>query len=159
MNKLISREKYHNKLKNSPVEHCALCDLKNDPLVIKHNNLWSLVLAKSPYWRYHVMLVPHRHFENFTDINKQECREFNTFYDFILEKFKSAKITHEDGSEITQFLCFWRLRNEKYDFTANVGKLKHFHCHIVPEKEYTIDKAIDKNAHKTDIELIKSIFA
>jgi galactose-1-phosphate uridylyltransferase len=155
--KLLTRDEYFSWLKKFPPQYCPFCVQQNN-IVIKEGLLWDIVLNKSPYWRYHFLVIPRRHFIDFSDMSPEEFDEFQEMYKYTLKTLKKAKLTHLDGSPINKFLFFWRLRQDVFDPLMNVDKPDHFHFHIVPEVEHLWDPILDNQAISIDIGKIRALF-
>ncbi len=144
-------------LKDIPANYCPLCNLEEE-LLIDKGKYWSLVLPKAPYWKYHIMLVPHRHIVDYAELEVEEFEEFKRYYSFIVEKFKKSDLKYTDGSSIKQLLFFWRIREDEYDEYIKTNKISHFHFHITPEKPHSWDSIMDKDAYKVDTHSVIRIF-
>src|SRR5680860_886520 len=156
-NNLLTRDEYFKWLRSFPANYCAFCDMKNN-ILIKDGSFWNLILSRAPYWRYHFLLVPKRHFREFSDINTAELSEFIEIQKLVKDMLTNAKLKHLDGKPINRFLFFWRFREELFDPIKGVTKSDHFHFHIVPEREHLWDAVIEDNATEIDIEKVRDIF-
>jgi len=159
-NRLLSREEYYSYLKeleSLPSDYCSFCQDQAD-LTLKEFIYWNLVFCKAPYWKYHLMLVPKRHFKKFTEMSSEEQKEFNKAIKYTLETLQSANLKYNNGEPVGMYLFFWRMRDRDYDPVANVRKTEHFHFHIVPEKEHMLEPVLDNEACNIDVEGLKKLF-
>jgi len=158
--RLLSRDEYFEYLKELetlPPEYCAFCDNKGN-VTLKDFTFWNLIVCKAPYWRYHLMLTPKRHFKQFTDMEVKEAEEFLFALQYTTDTLIAAGLKNSDGTEIDRYLYFWRFRQNSFDPVNNVAKPDHFHFHIVPEKEHLWAPILDENACDFDVEQLKSLF-
>ncbi len=159
--RLLTREEYYLYLKeievSFPADYCSFCQ-DQGALMLKEFKYWKLIFCKAPYWKYHLMLVPKRHFKEFTQMNKEEQEEFNKAIKYTLGVLRSAKLKYDDGKLVDVFLFFWRVRDQNRDPIALVRKTDHFHFHIVPEKEHSWESILDPNARDIDVGFLKDLF-
>lgn len=160
-NRLLTRKEYYlclKEIESLPFDYCSLCH-EDESLILKEFKYWNLVFCKAPYWKYHLLLVPKRHFKEFTDMNSQELEEFNKTIKYTLETLQSANLKYDDGEPVEMFLFFWRVRDRNYDPVGKVKKTDHFHLHIVPEKEHMWEPILDKEAWDIDMDCLRGIFS
>lgn len=160
-NRLLTRKEYYQCLKDIeslPAEYCTFCEDQKS-LTIKEFQYWNLLFCKAPYWKYHLLLVPKRHFKEFSDMNNHEQDEFNKVLRYTLTSLQSANLRYNDGQPVEMFLFFWRIRDRNYDPVGKVRKTDHFHLHIVPEKEHMWEPILDKEAWDIDMELLRNVFS
>ena len=157
--KLLTRAAYFKRLKRFLPSHCSFCDSENnDNLIIKKGNLWDLMFCLAPYWQYHLLLVPRRHFIEFAEMTSEELDEFIHFCNETLAKLRKMKLHYNDGAPIDRYLFFWRSRDNQFDPITKVIKPNHFHFHIAPEKEHLLDEVLDNSAHTIDTEEFIKLF-
>lgn len=161
-NRLLTREEYYHYLKEMevslPSDYCPFCQ-DQGALMLKEFQYWELVFCQAPYWKYHLMLVPKRHFKEFTEMDKAEQEEFNKAIKYTLKVLQSAKLKYNDGKLVDVFLFFWRIRGQNRDPIALVRKTDHFHFHIVPEKEHSWESILDPDACNIDMGFLKDCFS
>jgi len=151
--KLLTRDEYFRWLKTLPKGVCSFCE-NSDNIVVKTGTCWSLMFCIAPYWPNHLMLVPKRHFVEFTDMQDDELTEFLDFYRYIMSKLRTVKLLHSDESPVDRYLFFWRKRENQIDPVTNVVKTDHFHFHIVPEKEHLWDSIVDNKATLVNVDIL-----
>lgn len=98
---------------------CNLCDALNEEwrLIKKTNNCFCTV-AKYPLKEGHIIIIPIRHIENYSDLSEEEAREMFKFVDEMSDVIKSRF-----GEE-----AIIHINKGKH------GSEKHIHIHIVPSK-------------------------
>jgi diadenosine tetraphosphate (Ap4A) HIT family hydrolase len=156
-NKLLSRDEYFSWLKTLPDTYCPFCDASNN-IVIKSTAYWRLILCRAPYWKYHFMLIPKRHFKEYFEMSAMEHCELFELQHYTFKKLVEAELTHSDGSTIDRYLFFWRFREDSFDPITQTLKPDHFHFHIVPEKEHLWDAVLDEKAADIDIDKVRELF-
>ncbi len=82
MKKLISRTEYIDFIKTNTNSTCQFCDIKYQILLKEYKAFYWLV-SISPYFKYHTILVPKRHFENYGEMNEIEMNELRNIYNDI----------------------------------------------------------------------------
>lgn len=106
-------KKYLKKLKT-----CPFCCLNKDE-IIKQNKDAILTLAKAPYTKDHLLVVPKKHLFKLNDLtqDQKEAIERLTYYGMKLlhKKYKNVTILYREGNK------------------KEVGKsIDHLHYHLIP---------------------------
>lgn len=88
--KFLSREEYHNLMKELPKSYCPFCDKKWQ----KWHTLWEwkywyVLNALSPYsWDHrHIMAVPNEHIKLSTELTLEHFQELKEVHDFVKSYF------------------------------------------------------------------------
>ena len=155
MAKLMNRDQYNKWLKKLPKNYCTFCNWKEYQIVLKEGWRWIWVANLAPYWYWHTMLVPKRHFVEYNEMNDKEAVELRDMFDYAINRYREEKLLREDGSQIKKYVFFWRLRDDTYDPISKVKRPNHFHIQIAPDKDHLWDPTLDKNAYKIDIMRLK----
>lgn len=149
--KLLTRQKYEKFLRNFPKGHCSFCDYKKYQIILREWENWIWVVNIAPYWRYHTLLVPKRHFKEFEEITEKEMGEFKIMLNWAVKKYRDKKLFREDGSPIKKYIFFWRLRDDPLDMVSGNIRPDHFHFHIAPDRDHLWDPIVEHNAYLWDV--------
>jgi diadenosine tetraphosphate (Ap4A) HIT family hydrolase len=79
--KILSRQEYYEERKKSTSPECVLCHQKQ--LVLGETKYWRWIAARAPYWKYHTMIVPKRHFVELYEINDEEWNELKKLMNLL----------------------------------------------------------------------------
>ncbi len=99
------------------------------------------------------MIVPKRHIDYFSKLDRDELLDFQRFLKQITKHLLSLGLTYDDGSPLTQFLTMFRESADKNK--SGYYKMDHLHIHLVPEKRGVDRFKIDPEAISVDIERIR----
>lgn len=146
----MSRAEYDLWTKNIPKEKCMFCD-QNEQFILKEGYEWLWVANIAPYWYYHTMLIPKRHFVEYWDMTNDEAIELKQLSKYVINRYRQAKLLRSDNTEIKKYVFFWRLRDDRFDPISGNIRPDHFHLHIAPDKDHLWDPTLDENAYKVDI--------
>jgi len=97
------------------------------------------------------MFITKRHVKELSELSITEMGELIEFYAYAIERFRKAKLSRPDGTEIKKYVFFWRLRDDLFDPISGNKRPDHFHIHLAPDKDHLWDPVIDKDASKVDI--------
>lgn len=152
MKKLLTRKQYEEDFTPSiPTGACTFCEWKKYQQVIKEFENWLWIANLAPYWNWHTMVVPKRHFVEFQDQTYKENAELLDVLQHAKRKLLDSGLVRADGVEVKKIVSFWRYRADRRDpITGNV-RPDHFHLHIVPDKDRLWDSTLDKNAYKCKV--------
>ncbi len=100
---------------------CPFCNLEKDE-IIKENNSARLILAKAPYQKDHLLVVPKKHVLTFNELNRKELSDvfgLVIFAQKILNKnYKNLSILYREGDK------------------KKIGKsIDHFHFNLIPNEQ------------------------
>lgn len=112
--------KYDDYLLKVLKDECPFCDIKNE-YVIERWKHFTVLLARAPYIKDHILIVPNRHLVRLSEITPKER------WDLVLMIEKWMRKMETIHSEVNLLLR---------DGVANwkVGKsIDHLHFHIVPD--------------------------
>ncbi|MDA3836688.1 MAG: HIT family protein [Nanoarchaeota archaeon] len=124
--------KYDCFLKN--MEGCPFCSLTKEE-ILKQNSSGKVILAKAPYHKGHLLIVPNKHTSKISGLTKNE--KFGIFELIIWAERKMKKLNH--GLSI-----LYREGEKKY-----IGKsIEHMHIHIIPDEKIG---ALSKNNEDREI--------
>lgn len=104
---------------------CIFCDIaQGEPnvenLVLKKGKFVYVVMNKYPYTNGHLMIIPYRHLDDYSDLNDDEIQEMTQFKQLSLSILK--KVYNPQGFNIGMNL----------GEAAGAGIAHHLHEHIVP---------------------------
>ena len=150
MKTLLNREQYEGWLRNIPQGTCTFCD-KDYQVVLHEFDHWLWVANIAPYWYWHTMIIPKRHFVEFDEMSFKESSELPTVLAYTKKKFIDANLTRKEGDPVEKFVYFWRYRMNKIDKISGTVRPDHFHLHIAPDKDHLWDPTLDDDAYKCDI--------
>jgi diadenosine tetraphosphate (Ap4A) HIT family hydrolase len=146
--KLLTREEYDKGfIPNIPPNVCTFCDWQKYQIVLKEFHYWVWIANLSPYWSWHTMIVPKRHFVEFHEMTFREAGEMVEVVSYATKKMLDAELKREDGSGVKKIVYFWRFRADRFDPISGTVRPDHFHLHIVPDKDHLWDPILDKKPH------------
>jgi diadenosine tetraphosphate (Ap4A) HIT family hydrolase len=142
---LLSREDYEKWIADMPPATCPFCKWKKYQYVLYEGKHWIWIACRAPYWKYHTMFVPKRHFEEMNELTVVEMGELMDIYSIAVEKFRTLKLdlVHR---EISKFMFFWRLRDDPFEARNKSIRMVHFHMHLTPDREGLLDPILQKEA-------------
>ncbi len=103
------------------LKRCPFCELEKDE-IIKQNKFTILTLAKAPYTKDHLLVLPKKHVLRLGDLSKQEKNAIEELLYYGLKKlhkkYKNVSILYREGNN------------------KQVGKsISHLHYHIIPNMQ------------------------
>lgn len=151
MSKLLSRKQYDKWLRKLPEGICTFCDFKKYQIILKEFDYWVWIANLAPYWYWHTMIVPKRHFVEFDEMTFRESGELPEVLAHTKAKFLQSKVTRNDGVRVEKFVYFWRLRINRFDPISGTTRPNHFHLHLAPDKDHLWDEILDNDAYTCDV--------
>jgi diadenosine tetraphosphate (Ap4A) HIT family hydrolase len=155
MDKLLSRPEYDKFMQDLPDGKCTFCEWETYQIVLKEFDQWLWIANIAPYWKYHTMIMPKRHFEKYSDMTFMEAGELVKVIDYGEKKILDAKLLRDDGSLIEKVVYFWRHRFNRYDPISGTIRPSHFHLHLSPDKDRLWDSILDQSANSWDVNILK----
>ncbi|SMQ72342.1 Diadenosine tetraphosphate (Ap4A) hydrolase [Plantibacter sp. VKM Ac-1784] len=146
----MPRAQYDEWLKSLPEELCTFCEWQDYQIVLASTNHWLWILNRSPYWKYHTMLIPRRHVVEMSDLSVVETGELFTIYAIAVDALRNFQSNLPEGERTGKYIFFWRFRSEVDAEVSDQRKLSHFHLHLAPDRERMFDPLLDKDAHEVD---------
>jgi diadenosine tetraphosphate (Ap4A) HIT family hydrolase len=126
---------------------CAFCSMSAD-LGIGDYPLWKWVFAAFPYRKYHTLLVPKRHVENFGELDAAELAELSS----LVTRLESGVVGEKPA--LGGHLVFsWRHR---VAFDPSKVSLKHLHLHAYPRPDGQGDVDKEEGAWDVDVNRFSS---
>lgn len=106
-------------------EDCVFCNIDYDRVIMDFN-YWFVIFDKYPVNEGHMLLIPHRHVENYFELSILEVEKIPYHLDYMRE-FLDGKY-NPDG----------------YNIGINIGEvagqtINHVHIHLIPRYEGDID--------------------
>jgi diadenosine tetraphosphate (Ap4A) HIT family hydrolase len=118
--------KYELFLKN--LNHCPFCALKPEE-IIKKNKFGKVILARAPYRKDHLLVVPNKHALTISDLTKAEL--FGLFKLILWSEKKLKKICAN--------------LSILYREGKNAGKsINHLHIHLIPDEKIGAMSGVSK---------------
>ena len=148
--KLLSRPEYDKWIRSLPAGVCTFCEWQDYQVVLKEFEHWIWIASLAPYWNWHTLIMPKRHFVEFEDQTFKEAAEFLDVSIYAKRKLLDAKLKRSDGSLVEKIVCFWRFRANRYDPISKTVRPDHFHFHTTPDKDHLWDSTLDQDAYKCD---------
>jgi len=107
-------------------EECVFCNLQKKDKIVD-GKLAFILEDHFPVTKYHSLIIPKRHFENYFDISEEELLEINN-----LLKLRKEQILSKDKT-VTGF-----------NIGINVGRdagqsIFHLHVHLIPRRSGDIE--------------------
>jgi len=155
VHKLLTREEYDIWFKDIPENACTFCDWKKYQIVLKEFEHWIWIANIAPYWKWHTMIIPKRHFEKYADMTFMEAGELVSVIDYGEKKLLESNLKRSDGSKVEKVVYFWRFRFNRFDPVSGTVRPAHFHMHLTPDKDHLWDKILDKDAHTVNFNILK----
>tara|TARA_Y100000310_G_scaffold3354_1_gene4284 strand:+ start:1224 stop:1658 length:435 start_codon:yes stop_codon:yes gene_type:complete len=126
---------------------CPFCHLLKEE-VIKQNKYAILTLARAPYTKDHLLIVPKKHVLKLNKLSKKEKQAIEELIYYGLKKL------HKKHKNVT---VLFREGNKK-----QVGKsINHIHYHLIPDMKIgSLDKSIEHRqifAEEKYVEKIKEV--
>ena len=113
--------KYDDYLLKVLKDECPFCDIKNEYILEKWKH-FTVILARAPYIKDHILIVPNRHLIRLSEITPKER------WDLVLMIEKWMRIMETIHSEVNLLLR---------DGVANwiIWKsIDHMHWHLIPDR-------------------------
>jgi len=100
------------------LKDCPFCKLKKREIIFE-NEFGKIILARAPYHKNHILIIPNRHVNKMSELNDKEALELHRLelrgIKFISKLHKNFSILYREGD--------------------NAGKsINHLHINIIPEK-------------------------
>ena len=146
----MTRSQYDKWLEGLPPNVCTFCAWKKYQIPLKEFEHWVWIVSIAPYWRYHTMIIPKRHFEKYGDMTLSEAGELVEVINYGEKKILGSNLRRADGSKIEKVVYFWRFRFNRFDPISHTIRPAHFHLHLAPDKDHLWDGVLEKDAHKID---------
>jgi len=103
------------------LHHCPFCDLNKNE-IIKQNKYAILTLAKAPYTKDHLLVVPKKHVLKLNKLSKKQKQALEKLIYYAMKKL------HKKYKNVT---ILYREGNKK-----EVGKsINHVHYHLIPNMQ------------------------
>jgi hypothetical protein len=155
-NKLLTREEYNIWLARLPKDLCAFCEWGEYQVLLKEFEYWIWIACIAPYWQWHTLIVPKRHFIEPEEQTFKEVGERVFVESYVKKRLLDADLKREDGTPVEKIVVFYRFRANRYDQISNTIRPDHFHLHVTPDKDHLWDSTLDKNAYLCPVqELLK----
>ncbi len=138
--------KYDDYLLKVLKDECPFCDIEKK-YVIEKWKYFTVLLARAPYIRDHLLIVPNRHLIRMWEITSEERSDL---IPLIEKRMRKMEMVH---SEVNLLLRDWVAR-------WKVGKsIDHLHFHIVPDIPiYSTNSWWNREIY-TDYQLVKETSA
>lgn len=151
-NQLLTRQQYDEWLKTVPEHDCTFCQWPKYQTLIKEFKYWVWINNKAPYWYYHTMFVPKRHFTKEADMTMDEMAELLHIKEYAFDKVMEAKLVFPGGKQkgrpVEKFVYFHRYRVNRFDPISGTMRPNHYHDHFSPDIDHRWDTTLDKDAYK-----------
>lgn len=154
----MSRDQYEKWIRTIPTGICVFCHPDKYPQTILYKTQnWAWIAALSPYWKYHTMLIPFKHYVDIDEFSDDDLHEMIKIFRYARDKFLNAGLKYDDGKLVYQYLFFWRIRDRKtVGNVASARKPSHFHLHLAPDRDTLIDPIMDNDAYSADLRKLVS---
>lgn len=149
---LMTRPEYDEFMKTLSADKCTFCEWEKYQVILKEFENWVWIANLAPYWKYHTMIMPKRHFEKYSDMTFLEAGELVKVIDYGEKRILDAKFERDDGSLVEKVVYFWRYRFNRFDSISGTVRPSHFHLHLCADKDHRWDSTLDDNAIDWDIE-------
>lgn len=126
--------------------YCPFCNLKESEIIKKEEDIF-LIIAKAPYTKDHLLIVPKEHKTKISQLTNSELNNLNKLVSFAFKKM----------SKIYQDVSILYREGEK------IGKsIDHLHVHIIPKmkigtlkKESSQRKMLSDKKYLKELEIVK----
>ena len=154
--KLMTRQDYEVWIAAIPDNECVFCLPDQYPqIVLKETANWYWIVALAPYWKYHTMIIPKRHYSDIHELPDKELIEMIELYKYAHHKLLKTDLRYDDGTPVYQYIYFWRVRDRTKN-KGNIHKPSHFHLHLTPDRDGLLDPAMDLKANQMMIDMLMS---
>ncbi|MEK6981562.1 MAG: HIT family protein [Candidatus Micrarchaeota archaeon] len=100
---------------------CVFCKYKDEEAIIYHDNICYAVISQSPINKYHVLVIPKKHYENFIDLPDTLASHL-----FIVTKNISKAVRKACNPVAITHLSDDDISKEGYNLVA------HYKIYIIP---------------------------
>lgn len=114
--------KYDDYLLKVLKDECPFCDIKNE-YVIERWKYFTVLLARAPYIKDHILIVPNRHLVRLSEISPKE------WWDLVLTIEKWMRKMETIHSEVNLLLRDWKVNWVLWK------SIDHLHFHLVPDTQ------------------------
>lgn len=154
--KLLTRPEYDQFMREIPENKCTFCEWAKYQVVLKEFEHWVWICNIAPYWKYHTMIIPKRHFEKYSDMTPAEAGELVKVLDYGEKKIIDSNLLRSDGTLIEKVVYFWRFRFNRFDPISGTVRPAHFHIHLCGDKDHLWDRVLDSDATEWDFNCLKN---
>ena len=153
-NKLFTRHEYDTEfLPSIPKGTCSFCEWWRYQSVIKEFKHWLWIQNRAPYWYFHTMFIPKRHFVQESEMTLHEMADLVQAKDYAFEQV--SKLTFPAGKNkgklVEKFVYFHRYRVNSFDAVSGTTRPDHFHDHFTPDIDHRWDTTLDDDAYQYPI--------
>jgi hypothetical protein len=142
---LLSREEYEEWVRQIPLNTCPFCEWRKYQYVLHQGGYWLWIACRAPYWKYHTMFIPKRHFQEMNEMTVVEMGELIELYSLAVKRCRESNL-ELNGKLVKKFLFFWRLRDDPMEERNIRPRMVHFHMHFTPDREGLLDAVLDADA-------------
>lgn len=100
-------------------DFCPFCNLKKEE-ILKQNKSFYLVLARAPYIKDHLLIVPKKHKTRISELTNEEFKLMNKL---LFYSFKKLNKVYEDVSILYR-------EGDKETINKSID---HMHIHLIPK--------------------------
>lgn len=155
MDKLLTRAEYDIWYKQIPGTTCTFCQWNKYQNVIHEFKHWIWIENKAPYWYFHTMFVPKRHFEREEEMTLSEMADLIEAKQYAFDTVTKAKLVFPSGKlkglPVEKFVYFHRYRQNRFDSVSGAMRPSHYHDHFSPDIDHRWDSTLDTDAVKYPI--------
>lgn len=102
-------------------DNCVFCDFKDKQVLIYQDNSCYAIISKSPINKYHILVVPNKHYQNFIDIPDKLASHL-----FIITKKLSAIVRTVCKPDAVTHMSDDDISKDGWNLVA------HYKIHIIP---------------------------
>jgi diadenosine tetraphosphate (Ap4A) HIT family hydrolase len=149
-NKILNRQEYDEWMRSLDPNICTFCQWDEYQFVLKEFSYWVWIANKAPYWNWHTIIMPKRHFVEFEEQTFKEISEFLDVFSYAKRKILDAGLLRADGKPVEKIVYFARFRANRFDPISKTVRPDHYHFHLSPDKDHLWDTTLDAEAHRCD---------
>ena len=110
-------------------EGCGFCEYTEKEVIIYDDELCYAVISKEPINKYHVLVIPKEHYENFVELPDELASHI-----FLVAKKLSAAVRKAASSDAVTHISDDDISKSGYNLVG------HYKFHIIPRFNSTEDK-------------------
>jgi diadenosine tetraphosphate (Ap4A) HIT family hydrolase len=130
---------------------CAFCAMSAD-LDVGEYPLWKWVFAAFPYRKYHTLLVPKRHVEDFSELTPEELAGLSELTSRVERAYRESGIVGEKPALGGHLVFSWRHR---VALDPAKVSLRHLHLHAYPRPDGQGDVDREEGAWDVDVRVFE----
>jgi len=134
---------------------CKFCHWSEYQSILYQTKYWVWIENIRPYWFYHTMFIPKRHFSQEHEMTVAEMADLIQLKQLAFNVVMDSKLVFPSGinkdKPVEKFVYFHRFRVNRFDAITGTMGIDHFHDHFTPDIDHRWDSTLDEDAYKFPI--------